>query len=379
MLRAAVVTPVPALADQLPESGVAAYTTHLVSAISHDVDVTVFAQATASPGLLGNARVIPTWTPNRQLPGQVRRAISKLGPDVLHVQHEFNLYGGLFQGALLTGALISLRRKGIPILTTVHGVVDPTEIGPAFLRRNSLPRSSRVARAGFRIAYRALAASSDILIVHHDHFRKVLIEAYRIPESQVITIKPGANVATGPSQAPRVRRGQVLTLGFLTGYKLPEVVIDVAESAALPGTTFRFCVGKNPRINDRAYAVRYANLERRVKALGHRAEWSGYIPDEELDAAFASAEVLVLPYTECVSTSAVAANAQRSRTTICYSRALRPLFGAGPLEFELNAPALTGALSRALNGNSGLMTDQFIPWSEAAGLTEAAWRRLVQG
>jgi glycosyltransferase involved in cell wall biosynthesis len=297
---------------------------------------------------------------------------------VLHVQHEFNLYGGLFQSALLTVALISMRRKGTRILTTVHGVVDPDEVTSAFLQRNSLPRSARVVRAGFRVAYRALAASSDILIVHHDHFREVLIEAYGVAEKQLLTIKPGANLA-GPEERREVRRGQVLTLGFLTGYKLPEVVVEVAESETLPGTRFRFCVGKNPRIDDRGYAARYAELERRVRALGARAEWSGYIPDAELDAAFANAEVLVLPYTECVSTSAVAAAAQRSRTAICYSRALRPLFGEGPLEFELNAPALTGALSRALNGNIGSTTDQFIPWAEAADLTQAAWRRLVQG
>lgn len=378
MLKAALVSPVPARTDQLPESGVAAYAAQLVSAMSHDVDVTVLAQATATPGLLGNARVKPTWTPNHKLPGQVRRAVSELRPDVLHVQHEFNLYGGLFQSALLTAALISMRRKGTRILTTVHGVVDPAEVTPELLQRNSLPRSARVVRAGFRLAYRALAASSDILIVHHNHFREVLIDAYGIPEKQLLTIKPGANLA-GPEERREVRRGQVLTLGFLTGYKLPEVVVEVAESAALPATKFRFCVGKNPRIDDRGYAARYADLERRIKALGDRAEWSGYIPDAELDAAFASAEVLVLPYTECVSTSAVAAVAQRSRTAICYSRALRPLFGEGPLEFELNAPALTGALSRALNGNGGPTTDQFIPWAEAARLTEAAWRRLVQG
>jgi len=378
VLKAALVSPVPARADQLPESGVAAYTAQLVSAMSSDVDVQVLAQATAAPRLLGHARVMPTWIPNRQLPGQVRRAVSEFQPDVLHVQHEFNLYGGLFQSAVLTAALISMRRKGVRILTTVHGVVDPAEVTPAFLRRNSLPGSARLVRAGFRLAYRALAASSDILIVHHDHFREVLVGEYGIHERQLLTIKPGAHLAGAP-QRRNAGQAQVLTLGFLTGYKLPEVVVEAAESAALPGIRFRFCVGQNPRILDRGYAARYADLERRVRALGDRAEWSGYIPDEDLDAAFASAEVLVLPYTECVSTSAVAAAAQRSRTVICYSRPLRPLFGPGPLEFELNAAALAGALGRALDGSRGQVTNQFIPWSEAAAQTEAAWRRLAKG
>ncbi len=366
----------PARMDQVPESGVAAYTAALVAEVSNDIDVTVLAQATANAQVLGDATVMPTWTPNRQLPGQVRRAVAGLAPDVLHVQHEFNLYGGLAQGALLTAALISMRLQGMRIATTIHGVVDPAEVTRDFITRNSLPRSRPVVRSAFRAAYLALAASSNLLIVHHDHFRRVLVESYRIPESKILTIRPGANPSSGTEARLKSSGRQVLTLGFLTGYKLPEIVVDVAESAALPGIHFRFCVGQNPRISDRAYAARYADLERRVKALGDRAEWSGYIPDDELATAFASAEVLVLPYTECVSASAVAATAQRTRTAICYSRALRPLFGAGPLEFELVAPALAEALGRALEGVTGPTIDQFIPWKDAARLTEDAWRRL---
>jgi glycosyltransferase involved in cell wall biosynthesis len=336
----------------------------------------VLAQVSAGPQALGNAKVMPTWTPNHELPGQVRRALAVLRPDLLHVQHEFNLYGGLAQGAWLIAGLIGMRRRGAPILTTVHGVVDPMEVSQEFLRRNSLPSSVRMVRMGFRAAYRAVAASSDILIVHHDHFRRVLIDSYQIPERKVRTIRPGANLSIAAEGDENTRGHEVLVLGFLTGYKLPEVVIEVAESAALPGTTFRFCVGKNPRLNDRAYAARYADLERRVVELENRAEWSGYIPDEDLAAAFSRAAVLVLPYTECVSASAVAAAAQRSRTTICYSRPLRPLFGASPLEFELNASALTDALQRALSGVREAATDQFIPWTEVAALTADVWRQM---
>jgi glycosyltransferase involved in cell wall biosynthesis len=347
--------------------------------MSRDVDVSVIAQATARPQLLGNVRVVPTWTPDLRLLAQVHKALATINPDLLHVQHEFNLYGGLMQGALLTAALIVKHRLGTRTVTTIHGVVDPAEITPAFLTRNSLPGSVRLVRSGFRAAYSALDASSDLLVVHHEHFAHVLTRWYGIPQKKVTTIRPGAKlVATVPSNRG-VADPEVLVLGFLTGYKLPELVVEVAESTALPRVRFRFCVGRNPRINDRAYSARYADLQQRVRALRGRAEWSGYIPDEELNAAFARASVLVLPYTECVSASAVAAAAQLSRTQICYSRALRPLFGSGPLEFDLSSPSLTDAISRALAGVTETPMNQFIPWSEAALLTENAWRRLLAG
>src|SRR5438105_14775779 len=99
MLRVALVSPVPAQSDQLPESGVAAYTASLVSALPTSVDVTILAQATAHSGTIGPARILPTWTPDRRVARQVPRAIEASAPDLAHVQHEFNLYGGLLQGA----------------------------------------------------------------------------------------------------------------------------------------------------------------------------------------------------------------------------------------------------------------------------------------
>jgi glycosyltransferase involved in cell wall biosynthesis len=376
LLKAALLSPMPARAGQTPESGVAAYTASLLAKVSNKVDVTVLAQASTIADVVGNVKVVPTWTANRRLPGQLRRALARISPDVLHVQHEFNLYGGLAQGALLTASLFAMRLQGMRIATTIHGVVDPSEVTAEFVLRNSLPGSRTMIRGAFRAAYWGLAQSSNLLIVHHEYFRRLLVNSYGLPESKILTIRPGVSPSSDGGLDDKGRKPQVLMLGFLTGYKLPEIVVDVAESTALPGVQFRFCMGKNPRVRDRAYSARYAALEKRVRAMRGRAEWSGYIPDDEFDTAVANAAVLVLPYTECVSVSGIAAAAQRFRTTVCHSRPLRPLFGAGALEFELTAASLAGALSSAFAGVSGSSIDQFTPWDETARLTEEAWRQL---
>jgi hypothetical protein len=124
LLRVGMLSPMPARAGQLPESGVAAYTASLVAALPDDLAVTVLAQETTNAQQLGNVKVLPTWTPDRRLPWQVDRTVAALALDVLHVQHEFNLYGGLLQGGLLTAALLRIHSRGTPIVTTVHGVVE---------------------------------------------------------------------------------------------------------------------------------------------------------------------------------------------------------------------------------------------------------------
>jgi glycosyltransferase involved in cell wall biosynthesis len=189
-------------------------------------------------------------------------------------------------------------------------------------------------------------------------------------------VKPGL-LQTAAAQSGDGEGLEVLTLGFLTGYKLPELVVEVAESGLLAGTVFRFCIGLNPRIKDPGYVARYAGLEERVKALGSRAVWSGYVPDEKLAETFASASALVLPYTECVSTSAVAALAQHFGVAVCHSRPLRPLFGAGPLEFELEVESLVAALSQARTDKSHPQKELFTSWEASAGATSDVWRELL--
>jgi len=371
-------SPLPAAPDRSPESGVAPYTASLIRAMPTGVDLTVLAQRDVAQQQLGVAAVVPAWTPNLLLPIQVKTALARVKPDVLHMQHEFNLYGGLIQGALLTLMMIALRRRGLTTVATVHGVVAPDDVTTEFLARNGLPRSRRMVRVAFASAYRAIDACTDLLIVHHEHFRGVLEIAYGVQGEKVVVIPPGA-----PERDNSIHRIQkipgkhILALGFLTGYKIPEILVETAESDAIPGATFTFCVGANPRITDRGYRSRYAALERRVRALGSRAKWNGYIPDESLEDMLNSADVLVLPYTECVSVSAVAALARRSQTRICYSRPLRPLFGSGPLEFELNSVALGEAIARALTMEADSSFSGFTSWTEAAQATQAAWIRAL--
>ena len=371
-------SPLPAPEGQPPESGVAAYTEYLVRSAAPYADITVLAQKRAAPSSLGPATSARVWSPSLIIPFQVRTAVSRVRPDIFHVQHEFNLYGGLVQGELLTILMLSLRRRGIRTVTTVHGVVAPEDVTPEFLERNALPRSQALVRRAFYAAYRSIDASSDLLIVHHEYFRSVLVGPYGAPSRKVFVIPPGVAGGNESVHPLRKRSAQnILALGFLTGYKAPEVLVEVAESTALPGATFTFCVGANPRITDRKYQVRYADLERRVRALGPRAKWEGYIPDEALASTFEEADVLVLPYTECVSVSAVAALAFRSRTRICHSRPLRPLFGVSPYEFELNSVALTEALVHALSSDADSSDFGSASWDDAAQATLGAWSHML--
>jgi len=368
-------TPVPSRGE--PLSGVAAYAASLTGATSEDVDLSLIVQRSADVEAWTGRSLAPSWTRSPALPLQVFRAVRERQLDLLHVQHEFNLYGGVLQSFLLTGVLAAVRRRGTKVVTTLHGIVDPADVDTDFLVANGLPHSVALARAGLASGYRTLCAASDIVIVHHEHFRQVLVTKYRVRSAKIAVVPLGT-----ASRLVGVRREtgppQVLVLGFLTGYKRPEVVAEVAEACAMPGVVFRFCVGRNPVNTTDAYEQRYQGLERRIRALPGRATWSGYIPDDELEEAFLRARVLVLPYTECLSASAVASMALACGTTIVYSSALEPLFGPGPLQFDLERSSLEGAIGRALAGAANDVVPFLASWDAVAEATESVWRDVLQ-
>lgn len=363
------------------QSGVAAYTSALLQALSPDTDVMAIAQRDAQAGSLGPAQIVPTWTPDARVAAQVWRAIRRWPADLLHVQHEFNLYGGVLPTSLLTAGLFGTRRsrippRSLPIVTTIHGVIDPADVTDSLLRRNGLPGPPSLIRLAFKASYRMISAASDTIIVHHEHFGELLAADYGIPQAKVRTVPMGSEP---PRASARDGAGgrHVLVLGFLTGYKLPELVADVAESASFPGGFFRFCVGRHPRIDNPTYRERYRRLQERVQRLAGRAEWLGYVSDEQLRSTLAEADILVLPYTECISMSGVAALADSAGLSICYSRPLRPLFGPGPLEFELSEEALVASLDRAVVESPAGGRTIFAPWPDAAAATENLWRAII--
>lgn len=367
-------TPVPSRGE--PLSGVAAYSASLTAAISNEIDLSLIVQRSADVATWTGRPLVPSWTRGPALPRQVLQAARDRRLSLLHVQHEFNLYGGVLQSFLLTGALAVLGGRGIKVVTTLHGVVDPADVDADFLGANALPRAVPLVRAGLAAGYRTLCAASDVVIVHHEHFRQILSEEYKVRSAKIAVVPLG----TAARQAVPRRAAsppQVLVLGFLTGYKRPEVVAELAEASALAGVHFRFCVGRNPGNATDAYEQRYQDLARRVGALPGRATWSGYIPDDELEDAFLQARVLILPYTECLSASAVASMALACGTTIVYSSPLAPLFGPGPLQFDLDRFSLEQAIDRALAGTENGAVPFLATWDAVAKATEAVWNDVL--
>ena len=390
-----VVSPLPARNVARPESGVAQYVALLAGQLQADGEVRILGQKGCCVAALpADVTAEECWRPGLWAARDVDRRLEELRPSVIHLQHEYSLFGGLVATARMT-SVVGRRSKECQVVTTLHSVVSPGMADASFLRRNGFPPIAVLGRLALRVSLRRIRSASSVVVVHHEYFRGILVEAYGFDPGRVRVIPMGSGEARKESDGARLlghgentgavssssgsgRLPVALVFGFLASYKLPELVVAAARRMKDCDVRFAFCVGFNRRARTRRYRRRYEALHRAVAELGEQASWCGYIPDEAVAKVFARSDVLVLPYTDCVSVSAVAGLAASYGVAVCYSSVLEPVLGVGGCRFALTAESLEDAIRRALAGGAWKSsTVEIVPWTEVAQETVMAWRAAV--
>jgi glycosyltransferase involved in cell wall biosynthesis len=388
-LVVAYISPYPDPSDVIaPPSGVALFSQFLVSAL-RDVasdDVTVFA---ARDRTFEQEGVLGVWRPGPFIRWQILRAAGKHKPDVIHLQHELRLYGDPLSTLLVLSCLRPLQRR-MRTVATVHGVIrDLRELLPG----SGLVHGLKIVagQAIVTLNYRMLGRYADALIVHHQHLADSLSNDFDIDPAKVHVIPLPALLDMAP-RAPEWEGGKplrVLVLGFLTDYKWPEVMLDLARSGLSDGIEAVFAVGRNPRNLTPEYAQRYELLRTGViDGYGSEA-WRGYVPDEELASLLEDVDVMLLPYTHFIAVSGVAGLALSAGLLICYSEQLNMAFGSSALQFSLDAHSVSTALANArtalADGSAAAIVAQqrlalessYDTPQEAASKTDAVYRAIV--
>ena len=315
--------------------------------------------------------------PRHELP----RLLLGRGPRLLHLHFfdELTQRPGRMATALRSLALLALlallRLCGVRLVWTAHNLAPHEVYWPAW---------------GF-VLYRAVARSSDAIIAHSQAARQALEQRYgALPHCRVI---PHGNYIGlyGPPRdraASRVALGLpahgpvLLNFGALRPYKGLEDLIAAFARQPAGQRGFLLIAGA---AKDAAYA---AELKRRAAGVaGLRLELR-FVPDAELPAYLAAADLVVLPY-HALLTSGVLLWALS-----CARPAVAPGFGpaaelvregvTGFLFTPGQAGSLDQALARALAhpdlaalGRNGLAAAQAFAWPEIARLTAACYREVL--
>lgn len=206
--------------------------------------------------------------------------------DVLHVQHEYGIYGPKsVMSWLLFGVLwLATRFRDLPVVVTFHSAWNSGTIDPPLytLKRLYVALNNHL-----------LAATLDHAIFLSDGTRDAFIES--VPLDDCTVVSHGVQTETHPMPATEAKaefgydadKTLVVEPGYVRPQKGYERFIEIAE--AMPDTAF--LIGGGPKDeSDEAYAD-----EIRRKSPDN-VRMTGVLDEDRFHALFNAMDVAVLPY-----------------------------------------------------------------------------------
>ncbi len=203
------------------------------------------------------------------------------GVDVLSLQHEYGIFGGKAGSHVLT----LLRELRMPIVTTLHTILEAPNV-----------RQRRVMDE--------LADLSSRLVVMTEEGAALLHEVHLVPRSRIDLIPHGI-----PSLPEGDRKHQLgvagksvlLTFGLLSPDKGIEHVIDALPAILErhPETVYIVLGATHPHVKERAGEIYRLGLVTRAARLGVEANvifHDRFVSNAELTEFLAAADIYVTPY-----------------------------------------------------------------------------------
>lgn len=256
--------------------------------------------------------VKPLWNPKGDYVDQILVEAKRLKPDLIHIQHEINMFGGSRRALRFPSLPRALKQAGFKVLITFHAVVAQDDINSEFLQAFSLPRFKPlilVLRAGFRRLFRQAAKFADGIIVHSEVTKHVLVDDYGINSEKISVIPIGIppKASDGKSTAPKTLKlpkdaKVLLYFGYLIRRKGLEYLIDGFATAARKQKNLHLILAGGALDYQKDYPE---ELKKRINKLpcADRFHFTGFVSEPELNWLYDRSLALILPYTLSISSS----------------------------------------------------------------------------
>jgi glycosyltransferase involved in cell wall biosynthesis len=285
--------------------GIATYTGYLVDGVrAHDaaLRISVLAEKADGPSPPQPVVVRRVFERDSDYVADLVRAVQDLSPDIVHIQHEFGIFG---MDDRFPRLVENIRRIGIPVVVTLHTVHTKLSIdlGCAW-------RTPRQPPPGFDVEsyLRSIGVAASHVIVHQDQpIRDVLV---RIGLStDLTTVIAHGTVLEEPQDAMLardllgLRQDATLLVGFgffeesKNYYRLIEAVGElIVDEPAVHLWLGGFVRSPNPK------TLRYLHgckkLVRRLGMESHVTWEDRHLSEARLRTVFAAADVLCFFYAE---------------------------------------------------------------------------------
>jgi glycosyltransferase involved in cell wall biosynthesis len=169
--------------------GIATYSSYLIDgllSVDDDLDVSVLAEeGSAAHHLRSHVRVIDAFSQDCDYGPAILRHVRSCSPDVVHIQHEYGIFG--FDDRFLH-LLAGLREIRVPVVVTLHTVHTPSslDVGCCWRMDRKLPSLLDI-----EAEQRRLCELCDRVVVHQDYPMRTTLLDQGTPADQVASIPHG--------------------------------------------------------------------------------------------------------------------------------------------------------------------------------------------
>jgi len=309
--------------------GVAAYTKRITSALNSlptksKPTITVFADKLGDHSIAEEKEEIPgveikrIWSRDALYLIKIIRKIVGEHFDIVHIQHEYILYGRLLSFLSFPLLVLLMRILQGRVVVQLHSVIPRRLIDFDFLSTNNISEKRSLVplfKISVFIVTFLTCKFSNVVIVHADYLRKSLIQDYFASSKKVRILRYGLAKPEREYSSPQLPKGRtvhnILFYGYLSGRKGVDLLLRAFAQLAAKRGDIRLIVagGNSPHTR--------TDILSEMKQLAQelRIEQDVYFTGEkgavEMEPLFEGADVLVLPYKYSVSASDVISKACR--------------------------------------------------------------------
>lgn len=215
--------------------------------------------------------------------------------DVVHIQHEYNLFGRY--GIPFFQLYNNIGSRNIKIITTMHNVLSKQQKFDSGLIKTFLRKQL------YKYQNRKIEKYSDLVIVHAEFFKRILVDEYNFPEEKVMVLRQGIqeDIKLIPQEQAKKELNLEGNVYLIIGSLIPDHGADIIVKQALDIDGTVLIVANDKAVNDRNDSrirdwLEY-NKNLKIEEMAHNVRFDVKdLPYELWWKYFAAADIVLLPY-----------------------------------------------------------------------------------
>ncbi len=240
------------------------------------------------------------WSDNLIFPFEIVRQAMVDKPDVIHVQHEFRMFGGKYGALVFPLMLILLKAANFPLVTTIHWVVPTKGLTKQFsIDFGWKGKFIGLQKLFLKLTYFSIITCSKKVVVHTEQNKIDLVKDYCCPEKKCAVIPHGVPAMSGTGFNHAIKK-KILYFGYVHPRKGIEELILAYKKFQDLYPDWRLVLAGG--IRDKKYKEQIESL---ILSLGlsRQIDVLGHLSGEEIENVFEDSSFLVFPYKYAYSAS----------------------------------------------------------------------------